>query len=589
MRKRKSRRDARRHETPRRERASAASAALSLPRRISAAWFAPITDAAPGTWKYLPHMLAAAFLARAAVALSGDFLLHPDEVMQYLEPAHYAVFGSGVLYWEYVHGARAWLIPGFVAGFLLALDAVGLGRPGIYVAAVKLGFCLISLLLPWAMYRFTQRAADERAARLALLLGCFWYELVVMAHKPFTEFVGSAFLFSGLALLLMTAASGGGEENENGHDHGHENARRRLMMFAAAGALLALAAAIRMQYAPAVLLLLALRSASLRREQLAALWGGAAALAALVGAVEWMTWGAPFHSYLTNFLFNIGIGVGRAGESSRWQLPGQLLAAGGGIPLLAFWLGAKLRGPARLLLLLGAVTFALHMVPEHREYRFIFLMIPCWLMLLAMLLARAAPPQLRRFGAPALLVFGAVALTNIFPWQSWIHIGYSNEKPVHYLRQDPMFAVLKHLSARDDLRGIFYLAEQAPYFRTGGYYYLHRNVPFYTVHTWGAAREHRPGASPGEFVSHIVAEDRMPAEQLAGFSETFRAGNLVVWKRDDAGAPVARWRAHVVKQTQQGVNLLIRRMTGNLRGTPLGWFLADHHWPQAPPAVEFAE
>ena len=119
-------------------------------------------------------MLAAAFLARAAVALSGDFLLHPDEVMQYLEPAHYAVFGSGVLYWEYVHGARAWLIPGFVAGFLLALDAVGLGRPGIYVAAVKLGFCLISLLLPWAMYRFTQRAADERAARLALLLGCFW-------------------------------------------------------------------------------------------------------------------------------------------------------------------------------------------------------------------------------------------------------------------------------------------------------------------------------------------------------------------------------------------------------------------------------
>ena len=114
-------------------------------------------------------------------------------------------------------------------------------------------------------------------------------------------------------------------------------------------------------------------------------------------------------------------------------------------------------------------------------------------------------------------------------------------------------------------------------------------MPFYTVHTWGAAREHRPGASPGEFVSHIVAEDRMPAEQLAGFSETFRAGNLVVWKRDDPGAPVARWRAHVVKQTQQGVNLLIRRMTGNLRGTPLGWFLADHHWPQAPPAVEFAE
>ena len=39
-------------------------------------------------WKYLPLVLALGFIARAAVALSGDFVLHPDEIMQYLEPAH---------------------------------------------------------------------------------------------------------------------------------------------------------------------------------------------------------------------------------------------------------------------------------------------------------------------------------------------------------------------------------------------------------------------------------------------------------------------------------------------------------------------
>ena len=52
-------------------------------------------------WKLLPLVLALAFAVRAAVALAGDFVLHPDEIMQYLEPAHRLAFGNGVMYWEY--------------------------------------------------------------------------------------------------------------------------------------------------------------------------------------------------------------------------------------------------------------------------------------------------------------------------------------------------------------------------------------------------------------------------------------------------------------------------------------------------------
>ena len=44
-------------------------------------------------WKLVPLVLALAFAARAAVALTGDFVLHPDEIMQYLEPAHRLAFG----------------------------------------------------------------------------------------------------------------------------------------------------------------------------------------------------------------------------------------------------------------------------------------------------------------------------------------------------------------------------------------------------------------------------------------------------------------------------------------------------------------
>ena len=103
-------------------------------------------------WKFLPLVLVLAFAARAAVALSGDFVLHPDEIMQYLEPAHRLAFGNGVIYWEYFYGARSWLVPGVVAGVLKLFDLVGLGQPWWYVGGVKLLFCALSLAVPAAMY-----------------------------------------------------------------------------------------------------------------------------------------------------------------------------------------------------------------------------------------------------------------------------------------------------------------------------------------------------------------------------------------------------------------------------------------------------
>ena len=74
-------------------------------------------------------MLTLAFALRAAVALTGDFVLHPDEIMQYLEPAHRLAFGNGVIYWEYFYGARSWLAPGAVAAVLKLFDIAGSASP----------------------------------------------------------------------------------------------------------------------------------------------------------------------------------------------------------------------------------------------------------------------------------------------------------------------------------------------------------------------------------------------------------------------------------------------------------------------------
>ena len=155
-------------------------------------------------WKFLLPILALAFAVRAAVALSGDFVMHPDEIMQYLEPAHRLAFGNGGVFWEFHYGARSWLTPGLVAAVLKIFDFAGLGQPLWYVGGVKLMFCVVSLLIPAGMYFFARRHFGETTARVALVAGAFWYELVGFAHKPMTEFTAAALLMALLALCVRT-------------------------------------------------------------------------------------------------------------------------------------------------------------------------------------------------------------------------------------------------------------------------------------------------------------------------------------------------------------------------------------------------
>jgi len=153
-------------------------------------------------WTLWPAMVLLAFVLRVGVALSGDFVIHPDEIMQYLEPAHKEVFGNGVTYWEYFFGARQWLVPGLVAAVLSLLNTIGLGTPQYYIGAVEIFFCGISLSIPIGMYFFARLHFSEASARLALVVGSVWYELVGFAHKPMTEFVSTGLVMILLALCI---------------------------------------------------------------------------------------------------------------------------------------------------------------------------------------------------------------------------------------------------------------------------------------------------------------------------------------------------------------------------------------------------
>ena len=489
-------------------------------------------------WRHLPLVLALAFLARAAVALSGDFSLHPDEIFQYLEPAHRLVFGNGVTYWEYFYGARAWFVPGLVAGVLKLFDLVGLGEPRWYVAGVELVFCAVSLTIPAGMYFAARNHFGETAARAALLAGAFWYELCGFAHKPMTEFVATGPLLLALAIAIRPG-------------------RIELGAGLCAVLLTVLVAAIRLQYAPVAAVLFAIVLLRAKHRPALLLAGGALVLA--VGVFDAAAWDAGlFHSYVTNVRFNFALGKLRAGESPAWQYLAWLATAHGYLSVLCV-LGAAF-APRRyaLLLALVALIVGIHSLQAHKEYRFVFAAVPLLLIIGADLAVRLHSRVTWRRAAAiaagaAFACVSAAGILNALPDQESVYRAWSGEGRITFLgaRQDPIFAAYRHLASAPGVGAVW--QPDRPYFSTPGYYHLHRDIPLYDADTGRRFVRHRPVA----MVTHIVTSD--PDARFQGFSDARRFGAVRILA-SRADAPVPRWRKHAPVVVHAQTSAVLRKI-----------------------------
>ncbi len=552
-------------------------------------------------WRLLPLWLLVAFVLRAAVALAGDFLLHPDEIMQYLEPAHRLVFGNGVMFWEHYYGARSWFMPGLIAGVLWLCTLTGLDAPHVYIAVVKLFFCALSLLIPLGMYLFCRRHWSEHSARLALVLGVFWYELVAFAHKPMTEFVAAALVCALLAVMPLHAPS------------------RDWRGWAAAGVLGALVVAVRFQYAPLIGVILLVGGYRAHTTGRLAMIGGGAAVLCAVGALDTMHWGVPFYSYWINMEANLGLDKMRVGESPPWMMSWQLLLASGGLlAVAAVGVIGNVRRRGFVLGLLVLIVI-LHILPNHREYRFIFAAVPLWLMVFADVVAVAserltpAGAWIRRAGAGVAVLVSVAGLFNAIPSQNSIYRSFSKESShFSFLRtRDPILQLYRRLSEDDAVRGL--LDASRSYLTCGGYYYLHRAIPFYDRDVWDNVAG---DSDPADYVSHIITRtsagggNPVVARDVDGTEKIFlktdygrewypvfigdsdtgelvywhnyssrrphpdyamvdQVGDLVLWQRQPA-QPLRQWRDHQIS-TFSGpntVDFLERKVFGHTLPDP---------------------
>ena len=470
--------------------------------------------------------------------------MHPDEIMQYLEPAHKAVFGSGVIYWEYEYGARSWLVPGLVAAILWALDTVGLGVPWVYVYAVKLVFCALSLFVPWGCYHFARHMLGEQSARLALTATCLWPYLVVMAHKPFTEFVATSLLFATLGLACRPWASG------------------RLGAFAFGG-LLALVSAVRMQYLPlAGILWLARAMASRMPWVMASVAGGILVLIA-VGILEHFTWGFPFQSYYLNILINQEFDRFRDPQELHFYFSRLLFATAGGALVMLY---SFVRHTKRhlLIVIIVALTLALHMAQAHKELRFVYVLLPLALIVACDQLSMWSKSLPRIFSlrviATASSIFLVMVATNTID-DEWLHDAASRERgDVKYLfRQNNIFDVYLELAKRNDIQGLLHRGD--PYFNTPGYYYLHHDIPFYDLYTFSNTMSTGIVKNPSDLVTHIVLDPEntgLTLPKTPGFKE--KDYNYVELENS---SPVKRWVSHTPVQVPGE----IARMASEILGT----------------------
>lgn len=420
---------------------------------------------------------------RVWLALFDQGLFWPDEIYQSLEPAHRLAFGYGMRSWEFIEGARSWAFPGLLAAVLRACAALGIDDPAGYLIVVRLLFAGIGVATAYGCYALARACgATPLGAACAAALWALAAPAIYFAPRAMSETASALPVVFGFTLAL-----------------------RRPSSVAAGAALLGLAAAVRLQNALFCVGLLALLAG--RRE-----WRQAAVAAAVLtlcaggyGLLDRVTWGGWFHSAALYLSFNLIEGQAASwGVKPPWEYLRLLWTSMGGAAVLLVVLAACAWTRARGLLLVTVGYFLLHSLTPHKELRFILPALPLLCALAGVGIDGLADlPRLAGtarcvlpLSAALITLVAATASVAKLPGLTFGDLGQYDQNPpgpnLYYKPHASAFndggavnRLLLVAHRRADLCGL--KVEPVPLTWTGGYTYLHRNVPLYPP--WGPPSE----------------------------------------------------------------------------------------------------
>lgn len=441
-------------------------------------------------------MVLALVPAVSAVAVLGR--LHPDEVYQFLEPAYVRAHGYGVLAWEWQQGLRNWAVPLVLAAVLRVGGWLGLTDPW-----VARGLLAIPL---WALQAWGLVAAVRLGRGRAGALGG-WAAAFALGCLPLFVVVGGRTLGEALSAALLLVAAEALSRDEQPRGSG-----------LLGGAALGLAFVVRYGSLPAMAAALAWVAARRRWGLLGWTAVGLGFVLLALGALDWASWGTPWHSVGRWFGFNVGsAGVARTfgaeppgyywpflwREVPLWTWPALALGLR--------WLRPRL-GVAGAMA--GVMLLAL-LRTAHKEERFLYPVV-------VLLVAEAAPALgalLERLkarwqrGAAAVLALASTVVAA---------------RPSMDLRGDQFRAIVK-ATRPAEVTGLLIVNEGL--WGAGGFFYMGKHIPWLTS-DWPRDGAFQAAMRDQRFNRAVTFEDRaLPELQGAGFRVLGREGRETILGR----------------------------------------------------------
>jgi len=441
--------------------------------------------------KALFAAILVAAVALRLLALAPYSMHHPDEIFQYLEPAHRIAFGNGIATWEFRQGMRGWLLP-TVLSWPMALGGAIAPDGKLYLLLPRLVISMMSLSIPIAAFAIGWRFSRLHAfVAMAVMAG--WFEAVYFSAHGLSEQV-SVVLFMPAAALMLA-------DNQ-----------RVARNYAIAGLLLGFAVAIRFHYGPAIFVFCAMLCGKDARRRWLPLAGGAMLALALAGVADATHGAAPFSWIVANVQQNIlhdqaakfGVELpifylGQIGVYWRWWSPLLLLAL-----RPAF-------GRNRALFATALINIALLSLIGHKEYRFILLSTTILVMLAALGSVDLMIAWCRRHDRRPGMATGILLLTLWAAASASLAASATMRPKWTFLSPE-----LSLMSDAGRLPGLCGLAlDRQVFYMTGGYSYLHRDVPLFL--TYPTRKDHiadrdigPASAAFNAVITPLATIDKMP-------------------------------------------------------------------------------
>jgi phosphatidylinositol glycan class B len=436
-------------------------------------------------------LLAAGFGARAWLSVVDDGIYWPDEIHASLEPAHRLIHGYGLISWEYGVGARSWALPALLAGVLWMADAAGLDDPREYLLLVRFLMSALALASAWAGYLLARRfGASEWAGVAGASVFAIAGPAVYFGPRALSDTISILPVVLGLAFALPASATRG----------------ERI----AGASLLGVALLLRLHTG---IFGLALCAAWAGRRQ----WRSAAEIAGvfltwglILGALDWVTWGEWFQSPRLYFDFTFGMDGGALTGDSAVTYYAEMFVRS--MPFIALVLtplalAGSFRAPALAFVVL--VLLAAHLITPNKAYRYVLVALPLAGALGAVGLTwlAARRPRLSRIAGVALVCGCLVSLVTM-PMLTFREIGpWERTRASDSALDDvgPVNRLLIEAGRQGDVCGVRIQTHHLAW--TGGYTYLHRQVPLYAPDG--------PGPESGFYNYVIVLPEEAPGNPVA--------------------------------------------------------------------------